>query len=473
MIIITFVIGLEVNMKLDKKNNFTILESSTIGEGLLKIDKNKIGMVFITDIEERVIGVSSDGDIRSGLLNNRKLSDSLKTVYNSNFVWEKDTADRESILKLLDSKIKVIPILNSEKRLVEVITKEDFPIVIERNIFARSKAPVRVGFAGGGSDLTHYFMDELGAVLNATITLYCHASLRPRDDKKISIDSFDLAEKINFIDLDDLVSTSDNFDLVRSVLKLIKPEFGFELAITSDFPFGSGLGGSAAVMVAILGCFNEFRKDKWNDYEIAEIAFQAERLYMGVAGGWQDQYAAVFGGFNFIEFKQDNNLIHPLRLREKTILELQENLFLFEVSSGRNSGNIHDDQKTTMKSSKVLDLVQKNVNLCYNMRENLLRHKLTEFGSDLNRNWQLKRQFGAKISNNNIDEVYEYAIKHGALGGKLLGAGGGGFFIFYVEPANQNSFLGAMRNKGFERTVFNFDHDGMKSWTNREVTKAN
>ena len=448
---------------------YTIDHSSTIREALLVISSNSLGMVFILGDDEQVIGVATDGDIRSSLLSKAKLSDSISVAFNSHFVWRSVADNRESILKLLDTRIKAIPILDSDMRLVDVVTTAQFPIVVEVGTFARSKAPVRVSFAGGGSDLTHYFLEQGGAVINATISLYCHVTLRPRDDKRISIDSLDLDKKIEYTDLEHLLSHSDDFGLFRSLLKLIKPEFGFDLSICSDFPAGSGLGGSSSVMVAICGCFNEFRRDKWDDYELAEIAFQAERLNMGVSGGWQDQYATVFGGFNFIEFRNDNNLIHPLRLSDKTILELQENFVLFAINSGRNSGSIHDDQKAAMESEKVREMVKKNVKHSYNMRESLLRGKLNVFGEGLNTAWNLKRQLSDKISNNHLDNIYDYAISNGALGGKLLGAGGGGFFLFYVKPFFKNSFLKAMNAKGLKHTVFQFDNCGMQSWTNRDV----
>ncbi len=453
------------------KLNYMISQSATIRESLLKIDSNSIGMVFIYDESERIVGVATDGDIRSCLLDQFTLSDSIERAFNPNFIWRRDTDSRESILKLLDSQIKAIPILDSDSRLVDVVTPSQFPLRIEQDVFVRSKAPVRISFAGGGSDLTHYFLAEGGAVINVTISLYCHVTLRPRADLKITIDSLDLAESVNYEDLDDLFDRRDNFNLFRSLFKLIKPDFGFDLSVNSDFPSGSGLGGSSSVMVAVLGCFNELRRDDWDDYELAEMAFQAERLNMGISGGWQDQYATVFGGFNFIEFKKGSNLIHPLKLKHKTILELQESLVLFEITSGRNSGSIHDDQKTTMQNTKVKSMVKKNVTHCYDMRENLLRGKLTDFGAGLNLAWKLKRQFSNKISNDYLDDIYEYAMANGALGGKLLGAGGGGFFLFYVKTFAKNSFLSAMKNRGLSQTVFHFDHDGMQSWTNRDMHK--
>ena len=449
--------------------NYTVSKFSTIRESLEKININTIGMVFVIDENEQVIGVATDGDIRSSLLKKTTLSDTIDQAFNPNFIWRRDTDSRESILKLLDSRIKAVPILDNDMKLTDIVTTAKFPLVIEKEIYARSKAPVRISFAGGGSDLTHYFMSEGGAILNATISLYCHATLRPRRDLKITINSLDLGETIEFDSLENMLLKSDSFDLFRSILQLIQPEFGFDLSINSDFPKGSGLGGSSAVMIAICGCFNEFRMDRWSDYELAEMAFQAERLNMGISGGWQDQYATVFGGLNFIEFKQDNNVIYPLRIKDKTILELEENLVLFEITSGRNSGSIHDDQEETMKSLEVQDMVKKNVAHCYDMKDSLLRGRLSEFGSGLNLAWSLKRQFSKKISNNYLDDIYSYAIKNGALGGKLLGAGGGGFFLFYVKYSSKNELLDAMRRKGFKETKFNFDMKGMQSWSSRDT----
>ena len=453
------------------KIKYTILNTKSIRDALIKIDENKLGIVFVINKAECVVGSLTDGDIRACLLGTATLSDSIEAAYNRDFIWRRTTDSRETILKLLDSKIKVIPILGRGNRLVDIVTPNDFPAVYEKNIYARSKAPVRVSFAGGGSDLTPYFFSDVGAVINATIGLFCHATLRPREDLKVNINSLDLAKTIECDTLEDFFSMSDDFNLFRSVLQLIRPSFGFDLYVNSDFPSGSGLGGSSAVMAAILGCFNELRSDKWTDYELADLAFHAERLNMGISGGWQDQYATVFGGFNFIEFKKENNLIHPLRLTDKIILNLQESLLLFGISSGRNSGLIHDDQETSMAALKVKKKVNQNVKHCYNMRENLLRGNLNEFGSGLNIAWQLKKQFSSKISNKELDKIYDYAMENGALGGKLLGAGGGGFFLFYCEDFAKNRLLAAMKKKGLTHTAFQFEQNGMQSWINRDESK--
>ena len=456
-------------MKKMNKSNYILNEPATILQAMEKINSNSDGAVFVCDNDERVIGMITDGDIREQLLKNTSTSDSIETVLNRDFIWRRDTDSRETILKTLDSKIKIIPILNQHMQLVEIVTPYKFPVSTKKDIFVRSKAPVRVSFAGGGSDLTHYFESNDGAVLNATISLYCHVSMRPLNTKEIQIESLDLDSTKTFNNLDDFLSRSDNFDLIRSIIKLIKPSFGFHMSVCSDFPIGSGLGGSSSVITAILGCFNELRSDKWGDHELAEMAFHAERINLGISGGWQDQYASVFGGFNFIEFKSKSNLISPLRLNKKTYLELQENLVLFGVTAGRNSGTIHNDQKLMMQKQDVKSLVKQNVQHCYTMKEYLLRDQLNKFGEGLNIAWNLKRKFSKKISDKSLDDIYDYAIKNGALGGKLLGAGGGGFFLFYVAPFQKNVFLKAMKTKGFDHTRFQFDDTGMQAWTNRII----
>jgi D-glycero-alpha-D-manno-heptose-7-phosphate kinase len=181
----------------------------------------------------------------------------------------------------------------------------------------------------------------------------------------------------------------------------------------------SGLGGSATIAAVILGCFNQFRSDPWDQYEMVELAFQAERLELGIAGGWQDQYASIFGGFNFLEFKKDQNIVHPLRIQKEVLLQLEESLLLCDTKIIHESGDIHNDQKEKMQDNDISELVKSNVELCYEMRNQLLRGVLNDFGNSLNKAWKAKRKFSAKISSPQLDEIYENAIKNGAIGGKL------------------------------------------------------
>ena len=209
-----------------------------------------------------------------------------------------------------------------------------------------------MSFGGGGSDLTHYFSEnDLGAVINTTISLYSHATLRMRDDSRVIVKSLDLGETLNEDSLGSALAQPGRFGLIQALLRAINPEFGFELYIHSDFPMCSGVGGSAAVLSSILGCFNQFRRDQWDLHELAEIAYQAER-HFGIAGGWQDQYATVFGGFNFMEFRMDQNIVHPLRIQPEILLELEESFVLCDTRTPHNSREIH--QIRGIKSQQIV-----------------------------------------------------------------------------------------------------------------------
>lgn len=449
--------------------NFVITGSSSLREALNRINLNKHGLVFVSCEGDTVKGVVTDGDIRRHLLNKGGMEDAILTCTNKEFHWEKWGTPRELLLKKLDGRVRAIPLLDESRRLVGVFSREHAPLSSEESIYARARSPVRVSFAGGGSDLTHYFADNGGgAVINATISLYSHALLRLRTNRTIAIHSQDLGETLEARDLPEALSMRGTFGLVQALLKLINPDFGFELYLHSDYPLKSGLGGSAVVSAAILGCFNQFRRDQWDSYELAEIAYQAERLHLGVAGGWQDQYATVFGGINFMEFRMEQNLIHPLRIQAETLLELEESLVLCDSGIAHESGEIHEDQRVQMSDDTMRDQVAENAQLSYDMRNALLRGKLRDFGLLLDQAWQAKRRVSKKISSLKLDAIYDSAKQHGALGGKLLGAGGGGFFLFYAPPYQKHALLSHLKSNGLSAQSFRFEERGLQAWTVRE-----
>ncbi len=452
-------------MKLD---NFVINEKSPIREALLRISENQHGLIIIANDTGAVVGLATDGDIRVKLIEGSSLDDMIASCANPNFVWADQATPRELLLKQLDHSIRAIPLLDNCRQLIGIISRDHLPAQTEQPIYARARAPVRISFGGGGSDVTHYFVGFDGAVINATISLYSHATLRMREDQKIVIHSLDLNESFYADDLAAALNQRGRFTLIQSLIKTIHPNFGFELFLHSDFPMQSGLGGSAVVSAAVLGCFNEFRRDQWDQHELAELAFQAERLYMGVSGGWQDQYATVFGGFNFMEFKMEKNIIHPLRIPTNILLELEESLILCDTGTTHDSGCIHQDQRHQMQQHGIHQKVQNNVELTYRMRNNLLRGRLQEFGQALNEGWQIKRQLSSKISTSSLDQVYAGALAHGALGGKLLGAGGGGFFLFYVPPFSKHSLVTHLAAQGLKAHPVRFEQQGLQTWTVRE-----
>lgn len=449
-------------------DSFIITKRSSILDALNQIDLNHKGLIFVKDHSEKIIGLATDGDIRRYLLVGGDLQESIEKCINKNFIKADQKAPREFLLKQLDQNIRMIPILDENGKLVSILSRDYFPSTGEQKVFARAKSPVRISFGGGGSDTSNYFIKNNGAVINATISLFSHASLKKRDDDRIYLHSLDLEDKVIFKNFQELLSYEGKFSLIQSVIKAIHPNFGFELYLHSDFPMNSGLGGSSVVLAAILGCFNQFRNDKWDQHDIAEMAYQAERLFLGVAGGWQDQYATVFGGLNFMEFRHDQNIIHPIRLPNDVLLELEESLVLCYTGTTHDSGDIHQDQRLKSMAEDVEKRVKSNVDLTFKMRNHLLRGRLNEFGKCLDKAWQLKRSFSDQISNPWLDEIYVGALENGAIGGKLLGAGGGGYFLFYAQHFYRHKLMDWMKGKNLEHVPFKFEENGLQSWTVRE-----
>lgn len=443
-------------------------ENAPIKEALKIIEENQNGFVFTVDTCERVTGIATDGDIRRAMIDGVSLDDAISSCSNADFLWAGLDESREQLIKKLDSHIRFIPVLDSAHKLKHIVSNNFVPLADEQGIYIRARAPVRMSFGGGGSDLTHYFKDSAGAVINAAISLYSNGLMRVRSDSKIIINSHDLNATMTADNLEDAISQKGPFGLIQSILHVAQPTFGFELSLYSDFSVGSGLGGSATLSAVVLGCFNEVRTDPWNQYELVEIAFQAERLHLGIAGGWQDQYASVFGGFNFIEFHRDENIVNPIRVHTDITSELEESLVLCDTGIGHHSGNIHEDQKETMSSSNIKKLVSANVKLTYTIRKHLLRGDLEKFGECLDAGWQIKRNFSSMISNNHIDAIYNGAMENGASGGKLLGAGGGGYFVFYVRPFKKFQLLNYLKSKNLTIQKFRFEPEGLKTWCRRD-----
>lgn len=441
--------------------------SDSIELALQKIDGNHLGIIFVHQ-NYTVVGCATDGDIRRYILKTKNLNQNIEACMNKDFVsLSQKNATKENILKLLDTKIRVVPIVDGNGKLISVVSQTNLNWNDREKIISKAKSPVRISFAGGGTDLSIYFCKEEGVVLNATINKFAHAVLKKRDDEKIVICSNDLNCKLEYNHLNDF-SFDNNLDLIKALIKLLNPDFGFELITYSDVPPGSGLGGSAVLLSAIIGAFNNFRENKFNDYEIAELAFHAERIELGLSGGWQDQYATVFGGFNFMEFKNDENIVNPLRISADIINELEDSLVLCYTGINHNSGNIHDDQKEKMNNDIQKEYAKISKDIVYEMKSRLLKGKLDNFGELLDKAWNIKKNFSDKITSTFLDEIYVFAMNNGALGGKLLGAGGGGYFLFYVQTYNKFNLIKALKTKGLEIETFTFDSIGLRTWITKE-----
>lgn len=336
----------------------------------------------------------------------------------------------------------------------------------------RSKAPLRIGLAGGGTDVSPYTDLYGGAILNASISLSAYASLVPTKDGKVTLQAFDRNETAN-LDLAPSLPINGQLDLLKGVYNRIARDFpfschGFQLSTFVDAPAGSGLGTSSTLVVAILGAFAEMLKLPLGDYDIAHLAFDIERNDLGLAGGRQDQYAATFGGVNFMEFyKDDKVIVNPLRIRQQYMHELENNLVLYFTATSRESASIIKEQvkNVSNKNSESIEAMHQLKEQAKMMKEALLKGKLNEFGDILDFGFQQKRKMASNISNSRVEEIYEAAKNAGATGGKISGAGGGGFMIFYC-PGNSNyAVKKALMNFGGEVKNYNFSKYGLTTWT--------
>ena len=338
----------------------------------------------------------------------------------------------------------------------------------------RSRAPLRISFAGGGTDVSPYSDDRGGVVLNATINRYAYATIIPRNSKEIEIASLDYDVTLKY-NIDREIAFDGQLDLIKGIIKNFKLSYnlkqGFKIFIHSDAPPGSGLGSSSAVAVAVISAFAEFLKVPLTPYDLANVAYKIERLDVGLKGGKQDQYASSFGGVNFIEFYKDRVIVNPLRLRDSILNELEYSLVLGYIGSTRSSGKIIERQISNYKQSKedtiiALDNIKE---LAYKMKDYLLQGELRSFGALLNDEWEEKKKMAKGISNEQIDEIYREARKAGALGGKISGAGGGGFMFFYTDFDKKVNVVKQLKRMGVQVLPFSFTNSGAIAWRLRNV----
>lgn len=336
----------------------------------------------------------------------------------------------------------------------------------------RSKAPLRIGLAGGGTDVAPFSDIYGGAILNATVSLYAYATIIPRNDGKIVFHAYDkdLHETHESGDSADLDS---RLELHKGVYQRIFRQFtqkplSFELTTFVDAPPGSGMGTSSTLVVAILGAFAEWLSLPLGDYDLAHLAYEIERIDLNMAGGKQDQYAALFGGVNFMEFQaNDKVIVNPLRIKEKYLQELSYNLVLYNTETSRLSSKIIEAQVKNVKAGneKSIEAMLKLKEQSLMMKEAILKGKLDEIGEILNFGWKYKKEMASGITNPMIEEIYETALKAGSTGGKVSGAGGGGFMFFYCPANTRNQVVEALKVFGGSVKRYDFTQHGLSTWT--------
>lgn len=313
-----------------------------------------------------------------------------------------------------------------------------------------TRTPFRISFAGGGSDLPDFYEKYGGCVLSTSINRYCYISIHPYFDENFSLLKYSENELVQNL-------AEIKHRILNCVLNERKLN-GVEITSTADIPGGTGLGSSSTFTVGLLNALNCYQGKYMSKGKLAEKACEVEIQKLGSPIGKQDQYAAAFGGLNFIRFHQDGEVsVSPLLVKAETYRQLQKNLVMFYTGNIRSANAILSEQKQNMSSQAKVDNLKKMCSLAEEMRSALELDRLDDFGDLLNEGWKLKRTLASGISNAAIDEAYEIAMQNGALGGKLLGAGGGGFLLFYCLPENQEKLRVALRLRQFP---FSFEKDG-------------
>ena len=346
-------------------------------------------------------------------------------------------------------------------------------------MIVRSKAPLRIGLAGGGSDVSPYSDIYGGIILNATINLYAYCTIEETYDDFVTIESYD-GECFERYPLSRELEIDGKASLLKGSYNRVMRDYNIPLRsckITTynDAPAGSGLGTSSTMVVAILKAFVEWHSLPLGDYEIARLAYEIERKDLNLSGGKQDQYAAAFGGFNYMEFlKDDMVIINPLKVKRWIVDELEASIVLYFTGRSRSSAAIIDEQKKNVASGNTMSIEAMHCikQSAVDMKLAVLKGDMHEFARILGQAWEDKKKMAGAITNPMIEEAFAVATAAGALAGKVSGAGGGGFIMFFVEPTKKKAVIDALEQLEGYTIQFNFTDGGAHGWKIYETDRV-
>lgn len=336
----------------------------------------------------------------------------------------------------------------------------------------RSRAPLRLGLAGGGTDVSPYCDQYGGAVLNVTIDQYAYTIIKPTEGNRVCFTASDLGCDLELM-ADEAMQIANPLILHRAVYRRIVTQYNdgrplpCHITTFCDAPPGSGLGTSSTMVVSMIKAFVEWLNLPLGEYEIAHLAFEIERLEAGLAGGRQDQYAATFGGVNFIEFHpEDRVIVNPLRIKNWIISEMETSLVLFNSGVSRSSADIIKEQTNnlTSHSGTTLEAMHAIKEDAFHMKECLLKGDFQHFATCMRKSWDSKKRLAGSVSNSHIDEVIQSALDAGARAGKISGAGGGGFVTFLVAPERRVEVIRALSQQDGHVMVCHFTRHGTEGW---------
>jgi D-glycero-alpha-D-manno-heptose-7-phosphate kinase len=341
--------------------------------------------------------------------------------------------------------------------------------VVNAPRYVRARAPLRLSFCGGGTDVSPYPEEHGGMVLSATINQYAFASLRPRRDSRFTLASLDY-DVVAKYDHPRRMRLDGNLDLIKAAVKALGVKRGADLWVHSDAPPGSGLGSSSTLVVAVIGVLSEWLRRPISGYDAAELAYRIERIDLGLAGGRQDQYAAAFGGFNLIEFHKDSTLVNPLRIRRDTLQELEYRMLLCYMGQTRQSARIIERQVAHYRegSAPTVEALHHLKALTLDMKKALLLGDVDAIGELLHQAWEHKKRLDEDITTTHVDRLYKLARREGAIGGKMPGAGGGGYFLFLTRFDRKHRVAQALEKHGGQVVPFQFESRGLMSWSSTD-----
>lgn len=335
----------------------------------------------------------------------------------------------------------------------------------------RSKAPLRLGLAGGGSDVSPYSDIYGGLILNATINLYAYCTIEETQDNAITINAYD-ANYYKTYPTTKHLKIDGEASLIKGVYNRIIKDFGldamsFKITTYNDAPAGSGLGTSSTMVVCILKAFVEWYNLPLGDYEISRLAYEIERKDLRLSGGKQDQYAAAFGGFNYMEFlPNDMVIVNPLKIKRWIIDELEASMLLFFTGKSRSSAAIIEEQKknTSDGNNNAVEAMHKIKRSAIDMKLAILKGDINSFANIIREGWENKKKMANNITNPVIQEAMDTAMAAGAKAGKVSGAGGGGFIMFVVEPTRKKEVEMALKKLNGFVMPFQFSDGGAHGW---------
>jgi len=330
----------------------------------------------------------------------------------------------------------------------------------------RAKAPFRVSFGGGGTDLPPYCVEHGGCVINTTIDRHIFITIEPRSDRDININAINFNKHFTFKIGDK--DYSEDFEIFKGVVNVLNIDNGFDISIYSDLPAGSGMGGSSSLSVALIGAFNKYYNFGFTPHEIAQKAYEIERIELEQKGGYQDQFAAAYGGFNFMEFSDKVKVI-PVDTTTEMVNELHYRLILCYVGGSHFSSDIQNEvlEGYEIEKKSIMESMQDLKDVAYGMREIVESkdlNRLSEFGHLLHQGWLAKKSLSDKISNKNIENFYVTSRRFGVLGGKLLGAGGGGHLLLFSDPKEKFNVIQKLEEIGGKIVNFHFNPHGLEVW---------